>query len=169
MKKPISSTDQKSTQTPFHLPIPEILCQTSRMRRLTATTCLTIAVLLGSAGMSWSADFQKGQTAYQNGDFATALREWKPLAEQGYARAQYLLGLMYVTGRGVPLNHKTAVKWYRLSAEQGNVYSQFNLGFMYDNGQGVPMDYKTAVKWYRLAAAQGYAPAQKNLEYSKMK
>jgi hypothetical protein len=105
--------------------------------------------------MGWSADFQKGQTAYQNGDFATALHEWKPLAEQGYARAQYLLGLMYLTGRGVPLNHKTAVKWCKLAAEQRNAYAQFNLGFMYDNGHGVP---KTTVKRYRLAAEQGVCP-----------
>jgi hypothetical protein len=48
------------TDTPFSLLIPHILCQTSRMRNLTATICLTIAVLLGSAGVSFSADFQKG-------------------------------------------------------------------------------------------------------------
>ena len=99
------------------------------MRNLTATICVTLAVLLGSAGMSRGDDFQKGQTAYQNGDFATALREWKPLAEQRYARAQYLLGLMYVTGRGVPLNHKTAVKWYRLAAAQGYAPAQKNLEY----------------------------------------
>ena len=58
------------------------------MRNLTATICLTIAVLLGSAGMSWSADFRKGFAAYLSGDFATALREWIPLAEQGDDRAQ---------------------------------------------------------------------------------
>ena len=55
------------------------------MRKLTATLCLTLAVLLGSAGVSASADFQKGLTAAQSGDFATALREWTPLAEQGNA------------------------------------------------------------------------------------
>jgi len=44
-------------------------------------------VLLGSAGLSWGADFQKGMDAAQRGDFATALREWKPLAEQGDADA----------------------------------------------------------------------------------
>ena len=49
------------------------------MKRLTATLCLTIAVLLGSAGMSASADFQKGVAAFQSGDYATALREWMPL------------------------------------------------------------------------------------------
>ena len=55
------------------------------MKKLTAILCLTIAVLLGSYGISESADYQKGLTAYQSGDYATALREWTPLAEQGNA------------------------------------------------------------------------------------
>ena len=55
---------------------------------------------------SWSADFNKGLTAAQNGDFATALKEWKPLAEQGHASAQFNLGLMYRKGLGVPQDDK---------------------------------------------------------------
>jgi hypothetical protein len=125
------------------------------MRNLTATICLTIAVLIGSAGVSWSADFQKGLTAYQRGDYATALREWTPLAEQGVADAQYNLGVMYGNGKGVSQDYKTALKWYRLAAKQGHASAQFNLGVMYGKGQGVSQDYKTAVKWYRLAAEQG--------------
>ena len=66
-----------------------------------------------------SVDFQKGLTAYESGDYATALREFEPLAEQGVADAQYNLGFMYDNGQGVRRNHKTAVKWYRLAAEQG--------------------------------------------------
>ena len=97
------------------------------MKNLTATICLTIAVSLGSAGMSWSADFQKGYAAYESGDYATALREWEPLAKQGYADAQNKLGWMYVTGKGVPEDATTAVKWYRLAAEQGNAAAQSNL------------------------------------------
>jgi TPR repeat protein len=89
------------------------------MRNLTTALCLTIIVLLGSAGISWSADFLKGLVAAQRGDFATALREWTPLAEQGDAFAQTNLGLMYSKGKGVPQDYKTAVKWYRLAAEQG--------------------------------------------------
>ena len=92
------------------------------MKKLTATLCLTLAVLLGSAGVSFSADFQKGVTAYNSGDFATALREWKPLAEQGNAYAQNNLGLMYDNGQGVLQDYKTAVKWYRLAAKQGYAY-----------------------------------------------
>jgi hypothetical protein len=94
------------------------------MRNLTATICLTIAVLLGNAGMGWSADFQKGYAAYKSGDYATALREWRPLARQGNADAQFNLGWMYEKGRGVPQDDKTAVKWYRLAAEQGNAVAQ---------------------------------------------
>jgi TPR repeat protein len=133
------------------------------MNRFLAPICLTIAVLLGSAGVSESADYLKGYTAYQSGDYATALREWTPLAKQGNANAQTNLGWMYNNGKGVPQDYKTAVKWYRLAAEQGVAVAQYNLGFMYDQGLGVPQDYKTAVKWYRLAAEQGDADAQKNL------
>ena len=145
------------------LPIPNILCQTSRMKRLVATTCLTIAVLFGSAGVSCSADFQKGLAAYDSGDYATALREWEPLAEQGDTSAQINLGRMYAKGIGVPKNYKAAVKWYRLAAKQGDADAQFNLGLMLRRGQGVPKDYKAAVKWYRLAAKQGDASAHHNL------
>ena len=122
-----------------------------------------MTVLLGSSGVSWSADFQKGSNAYSRGDYATALKEWIPLAEQGNAYAQHNLGVMYDNGQGVPQDYQTAAKWYTLAAEQGDAYPQFNLGFRYSNGEGVPQDDKTAVKWYTLAAEQGNATAQNNL------
>jgi uncharacterized protein len=137
------------------------------MRKLTATLCLTIAVLLGSAGMSASADFAKGMTAFKSGDYATALREFRPLAEQGHAKSQFNLGWMYEKGQGVPKNDKTAMKWYKLAAKQGVAFAQFNLGWMYDQGQGVPKNHKTAVKWYRLAAEQGWRDAQYRLNKIK--
>ena len=61
------------------------------MKRLTATLYLTIAVLLGSAGVGWIGDFQKGVAAYDSGDYATALREWEPLAKQGDAMENLLI------------------------------------------------------------------------------
>ena len=79
---------------------------------------MVFGVFLASAGEGWSADTQKARTAYQNGDYATALRELTPLAEQGDAVAQYNLGSMYRKGQGVLQDYKTARKWYRLSAEQ---------------------------------------------------
>jgi hypothetical protein len=132
------------------------------MKRL-LPVLMVFGVFLGSAGESFSTDFQKGFTAFEKGDYATALREFEPLAEQGDADAQYRLGWMYEKGEGVPQNDKTALKWYTLSAKQGNVLAQYNLGVMYRDGQGVLQDDKTAVKWFRLAADQGDAPAQYNL------
>ena len=112
---------------------------------------------------SWGADFEKGVAAAQSGDYATALREWTPLAEQGHAGAQKNLGLMYHNGHGVPQDYKAAMKWYKLAAEQGYAGAQTNLGVMYRYGQGVAQDYKAAVKWYTLAAEQGDADAQNSL------
>ena len=45
---------------------------------------------------SWGADFDKGLAAVKRGDFATAFKEWKPLAEQGNADACYHLSIMYI-------------------------------------------------------------------------
>ena len=95
-------------------------------------------------------------------DYATAMRLWRPLAEQGNASVQFNLGVMYGKGRGVPQDYVEAVKWYRLSAAQGYDLAQNNLGFMYASGQGVPQDYVEAHKWWNLAAAQGDADAVKN-------
>ena len=101
--------------------------------------------------------------AYNKQDYATALRELQPLANNGDAFAQSGLGEMYYNGKGVPQDYKEAMKWYRLAADQGDADAQFNVGVMYDNGQGVPQDYKEAVKLYRLAADQGNPGAQSNL------
>ena len=125
------------------------------MRHLTVSILVTLAVLLGSAGMSWGADLQKGLDAAQKGDFATALKEWKPLADQGNANAQSNLGLMYDNGKGVPQNYKIAMKWYRLAAEQGNADAQHNLGVMYATGQGVIQDNVYAHMWGNIAASSG--------------
>ena len=108
-------------------------------------------------------DFEKGLEAYDRGDYATALREWRPLAEQGFANAQYDLGLMYKEGQGVPRDDGEAVAWYRRAAEQGYAEAQNNLGDLYASGRGVSLDYARAVGWFRKAAEQGDAEAQNNL------
>ena len=121
---------------------------------------LAILLIILLSAPSLAADYQVGVEAANRGDYATALKEWRPLAEQGLADAQFNLGLMYRYGEGVPQDYAEAMKWYRLAAEQGNAGAQFALGFMYDEGQGVPPDYAEAAKWYRLAAEQGDALAQ---------
>jgi uncharacterized protein len=101
--------------------------------------------------------------AYQNGDYATALRLSRPLAEKGDARAQSLLGLIYYNGRGVRQDEREAVKWFKRAAEQGDAASQLQLGIMYSEGRGVPQDYSEAAKWYQLAADKNTPEAEYNL------
>ena len=69
------------------------------MRTLIIILGLLSPLLLGAP--SYSRFFDKGFTAYKNGDYATALKEWKILAEKGVARAQKALGHLYYSGRGV--------------------------------------------------------------------
>ena len=128
-------------------------------------TLIIIPVLLFSLFLglpSYSADYNKGLTAAQNGDFATALKEWKPLAEEGDAVAQYYLGQMYRRGEGVPEDYKEAVRWYKLAAEQGQAKAQYNLGLMYALGEGVPQDRVYAHMWWNIAALTGDDSAKKN-------
>jgi TPR repeat protein len=69
------------------------------MKRLAYVAC---AVFLVAGTMSKAQDFDAGVAAAQAGNFATAIREWKPLAEQGDPTAQFNLWLMYKQGLGVP-------------------------------------------------------------------
>ncbi len=108
--------------------------------------------LMMLAAPIFAQDFNKGLEAAQSGDFETALKEWKPLAENGHSSAQNNLGLMYDDGTGVPQVDNEAAKWYTLAAEQGFVLAQYNLALLYENGRGVPQDYKEAIRLYKLAA-----------------
>ena len=108
---------------------------------------LTILLLSIFISFSSYADFQDGRDAYIKGDYKTAFIEWQPLAEQGHAKAQYNLGLMYDNGEGVLKDDKEAVKWYRKAAEQGHAKAQYNLGVMYINGDGVLKDLSKAKYW----------------------
>jgi len=120
-------------------------------------------LLILSVSITQAADLQKGLSALSNGDYATALSEWRPLAEQGNAAAQYNLGNLYYDGKGVPKDLKKAEYWYSKSSELGFADAQLTLGFMYANGQGVTQDCKRAIYWTHKAAEQGTAAAQTNL------
>ena len=124
-------------------------------------TAADLALALGFTGALQDAD--AAAAAYQKGNYPTALRLLRPLADQGDAPAQFNLGIMYYHGRGVRQNDPEAAKWFHLAANQGDAPAQFYLGIMYSEGQGVPQDYAKSAKWYRLAADQGHAQAQYNL------
>jgi TPR repeat protein len=105
------------------------------------------------------ADFQAGKDAYDRGDYATALNEWRPLAEQGDPSAQFRLGLLYENGEGVPRDFAKARLWYEKAAVQGEAKAQFYLGIQSAFGEGGPLDLVQAHMWYSLAAGNGNAHA----------
>ena len=80
---------------------------------------LVIALLCALAAPA-RAGYEEGLSAYNRGDYAAALREWRPLAERGDAWAQYGLGVMYDNGEGVPRDYAEAATWFRRAADQGH-------------------------------------------------
>jgi TPR repeat protein len=119
-------------------------------------------IIASSAGSLTAGPFEDGLDAARRADYATVLRLWRPLAEQGDARAQSNLALMYDTGRGVPQNFAVAIDWFRKAAAQGDAGAQSNLGLTYSKGRGVPQDYVSAYMWFDLAAASGDKVAERN-------
>lgn len=90
---------------------------------------------------------------YDTGDYEQAVKLFTPLAEKGNAEAQYVLGIMYRAGRGVPQDFKKAKKWYLLSAEQGHPIAPFYLGWIYAKGKGVSKDVVRGYMWLNIAIA----------------
>ena len=98
--------------------------------------------------------------AFERNDYPAALETLRPLAEQGAAPAQTLLGYMYREGLGVVQNDPAAVEWYRKAADQDDPDAQFLLGYMYQRGYGVPQYYARALQAYRNSADKGVTAAR---------
>ena len=128
-----------------------------------------IILVLSFAAPVAAGPFEDAVAADTRGDFATALRLLRPLAEQGEPHAQRYLGDMIGHGDGVPKDDAEAVKWYRKAANQGDAAAQRYLGARYSSGHGVPKDQIQSLKWLRLAAAQGEPAAQVLLGMSYLK
>ena len=134
-----------------------------RSRILNILFCALFAIS-GALCSGWSKQsavdaYNKGLEFYKKGQAQKAAERFRKAAEQGYAPAQYNLGVCYAKGQGVAQNYAEAVKWYSKAAEQGNKYAQNNLGVCYCKGQGVAQNYAEAVKWFTKAAEQGDAPS----------
>lgn len=133
-----------------------------KIRFIGAALALSSFAMFGSPALAQEDALQKAVQAYNQDDDVEALKWYRLSAEQGNANAQFMIGLMYDRGEGVPENDAEAVKWYRLAAEQGDAEAQYNLGNMYANGEGVPEDLVQAYRWFNLAAAQGNEDAKAN-------
>jgi cell division septation protein DedD len=113
------------------------------------------AALLACGGAAF-ADVKAGVDQWQAGNYGAAVKEWRPLADQGDADAQFNLGQAYKLGRGVPADLRIAQSWYEKAAQQGHPQAQANLGLiLFQNG-----DRARALPWIRKAADAGDPRAQ---------
>ena len=102
--------------------------------------------------------------ASTKGDNVEAFEQWKLLAEQGDAKAQYNLGLIYALGKGVPKDLAQAIYWFEEAAEQDHIDALMKLGFVYYNGKSdIDKDLRKSARWYIKAAEKGDAQAQNKL------
>ena len=130
-----------------------------------AQTCLGVLMAtLVVVSTAVAGPFEDAISAYDRGDNTTAMRLFRPLAEEGRADAQTRLGAMYDNGNGVAQDYAQAVVWFRKAAEQGDAEAQFNLSLHYADGQGVAQDDAQSVAWLRKAADQRYPDARFALE-----
>ncbi|MBE2294109.1 MAG: sel1 repeat family protein [Phycisphaerales bacterium] len=106
---------------------------------------------------AWASDndWDQARVAHERGDYAAEVALIRPMAERGFAFAQFNMGVLYDNGQGLPQDDEQAIVWYRKAAMQGLPQAQVNLGIMYEQGEGVPVDNVEAYVWYALADSQG--------------
>lgn len=116
------------------------------------------------------AQYAVGKQYYQEygnpqNDYAKALYWFTKAADQNHIQAQYYLGQMYDTGRGVEKDSFKAFTLFSKAAHEGHAASQFDIAIMYKNGEGVKRDIEKAKFWFEKAAKQGHAQAKKWKDY----
>lgn len=126
----------------------------TRLLRVALLAAVAGSMTLG--GTAALADVRAGVTAWEAGDYNRAVTEWRPLAVQGDADAQFNIGQAYKLGRGVPQDFNEAVAWFRRAADQGHLQSEDNLGLvLYEMGQKAD-----ALPWLQRSASRGEPRAQ---------
>jgi hypothetical protein len=126
------------------------------MRVFGGTMVVAGAIWAGLSATPARADVEAGVKAWQAGDYAAAVREWRPLADKGDADAQYNLGQAYRFGMGVPKDLAITRSWLQKAAQQGHEHAQNGLGLLlFDTGKRAE-----AMPWIRKSAARGDPRAQ---------
>jgi TPR repeat protein len=96
------------------------------MKRTIVIGVVLIAQLLGTPTV-FAGPWEDGMTAYNRGDYVPAIRVFRALAEQGNAKAQNVLGVMFRKGEGVPKNPLRAHMWFSFAAKRGEASARAEL------------------------------------------
>ena len=123
----------------------------TRLGVLGSASLLGVGTLLVSSVMAWAVD-------------SADLNATRQQAIHGDAKAQNVLGTMYMNGEGVTKDYQQAVLWFRKAAKGNNADALFNLGTIYEKGLGVHQDYDQASRWYLQARDQGHSKADSRID-----
>ena len=130
-----------------------------------------LITLVTLATQPTQADYQSALDAYQDGNYKTAMYEWKAViatppgkvSPATYTETNYAIGMLYWMGQGVTKDYFEAAKWLNKAAELGHSGAQGKLGYLYTQGITVQQNYETAFYWFSKAARQGDIDGQYNL------
>ena len=128
------------------------------MKRCFALT-VAIAFMLAGAGAAL-AELAKGIELFERAEFSAAAEVLAPLAKDGDARAQYVLGVIYLNKMVTPPSESAAVELMISSGEAGFEKAQVELARMYREGDGVGQDFAKSFHWSMKAAEGGDVGAQ---------
>jgi TPR repeat protein len=127
---------------------------------IVAIACVTASLSVWRAHAGTSDDeFRRGLSAFNTGDYATALRLWRPLAEREEPRSEAGIGFMYHRGLGLGVDDREAAVWLRRAAEHGQAEGQLMLGILFYYGRGVTQSFVRAYAWCELAEISGNSDA----------
>lgn len=127
------------------------------------TKIVSLFFLLIGSFPALSNDLELGIYELNRGEFHAAIEQFRPLVAEGYAPAQYQMGIVYQKGYGVPKDGMKALALFELAAEQNYSDAQFELALIYSEGKLVKQDLKKAYDLTYKAAKKGLASAQYNL------
>jgi TPR repeat protein len=130
------------------------------MKNVILSTALCSIVLFAPSHSLYALTTDNAVKAIKKSDFQTALKELRPLIEKNDPNAQFLMGMLYDAGNGVPQDQAIAASWYKKAAEQDHLIAQLFLGVLYYSGNGVERDYKEAFRLLQAPANNGNDEAQ---------
>jgi TPR repeat protein len=76
---------------------------------------------------AFAGPWEDGMAAYNRGDYVPAVRVFRTLAEQGNAKAQNVLGVMFRKGEGVAKSPVRAHMWFSFAAKRGEAGARAEL------------------------------------------
>ncbi len=129
------------------------------------TKIISLIFLLWSSfsALGQGSDLDRGIYELNRGEFHAAIEQFRPLVAEGYAPAQYQMGVVYQHGYGLAKDGMKALALFELSAEQNYSDAQFELALIYSEGKLVKQDLKKSYTLTHKAAKKGLASAQFNL------